>query len=69
MEELLQTLLEVQEDQVVEVVKEITLQVVQVMQEHLQYQKVIMVVILNHKDLEQQQLEVVVEQLQSVLQE
>jgi hypothetical protein len=69
MEDLLQTLLEVQEDQVVEVVKEITLQVVQVMQEHLQYQKVIMVVILNHKDLEQQQLEVVVEQLQSVLQE
>tara|TARA_R110002020_G_scaffold435489_1_gene645662 strand:- start:240 stop:449 length:210 start_codon:yes stop_codon:yes gene_type:complete len=69
MGDLLQTLLEVQEDQVVEVVKEITLQVVQVMQEHLQYQKVIMVVMLNHKDLEQQQLEVVVEQLQSVLQE
>tara|TARA_R100000900_G_scaffold81516_1_gene64013 strand:+ start:461 stop:670 length:210 start_codon:yes stop_codon:yes gene_type:complete len=69
MGDLLQTLLEVQEDQVVEVVKEITLQVVQVIPLLLVHLKVIMVVMLNHKDLEQQQLEVVVEQLQSVLQE
>jgi hypothetical protein len=69
MEDLFQTLLEVQEDQVVEVVKEITLQVVQVIPLLLVHLKVIMVVMLNHKDLEQQQLEVVVEQMQSVLQE
>ena len=48
MEELLQTLLEVQEDQVVEVVIEIILLEVQVMQEGLQYQKVMMVVMLKH---------------------
>jgi hypothetical protein len=48
MEELLQTLLEVQEDQVVEVVIETILQEVQVMQEDLQYQKVMQVVILKH---------------------
>tara|TARA_R110000782_G_scaffold40056_1_gene92590 strand:+ start:36 stop:194 length:159 start_codon:yes stop_codon:yes gene_type:complete len=48
MEELLQTLLEVQEDQVVEVVIETILQEVQEMQEDLQYQKVILVVILKH---------------------
>tara|TARA_R110001606_G_scaffold167820_1_gene312196 strand:- start:320 stop:478 length:159 start_codon:yes stop_codon:yes gene_type:complete len=48
MEDLLQTLLEVQEDQVVEVVIETILQEVQEMQEDLQYQKVILVVILKH---------------------